>query len=178
MKKEMLLSSIIASALVTPGSNVWAMDPSTDFVATVVRDRLASATVYTQKNVKDFEGVKDGSTVSVYFMDASENDFYDRVPGDLEMMIRVTDPEGKIKEQHGNGSMHDVHFYLRPHKTRDNIKTYLGFTSNSSCYGELGQTFFVDLDDSTQSMSIYPGYYENLGSYMPSFVSNLKAIKQ
>lgn len=198
MKKQMLLSSIMATSLVGSGTG-WAATPGdetgdpngaitgsssgetgapSDVVDAVIRARLASATVYTAENREVSREWNSASVLLLKPGGAGQELYHVSMgPEDLEMIIRITDKEGSLDE-YGNGNSDDVYFYLKflTSFNQGNSKTYLGFSCNSSQSCETGETFLVSLDG--ENLLITRGVYGNTESvYLPSFMVGVNLKK-
>lgn len=177
MKKELLLSSLIATSLVSvsPAGAVVRGAPGSAVVAAAVDARFAEAVTYRAENLKA-DGV--GSTVSILLLklDDHAKKLITSGADDLEMVIRVKQP-GKDEYEVGDDSDDDTYFYLKPLSSYKNQKTYIGFSCNSSVGCETGEVFFLDIEGDTAKVR-YGKYTEDKRfPYLPEFIHD-KAFKR
>jgi hypothetical protein len=184
MKKEMLLSSLIATSLVSPGLNGWAMttgdrimNQPTALLAAAIDARLGNAAVYTTMNIKELGA---GISASVLLVQPGGHglDLYrlSVEPGELEMIIQTTDqyenPYGLDggPSVYGDDSGDDVYYYLKPAPCVNGKKTYVGFTCNSSRKCEK-EAFSATIDGDV--LWIEGGNSDPDSDSLPSFIKGI-----
>lgn len=179
MKNRLLVSSLIATSLVSVGSQVRADGNSgdssseaakaNDILKTIDQARVAGARVYETKESQKFadENIK---KVSVLILSADPEAIQNKrlTQNTGEMILRIEQKDGETID-YGNGADFDlVYFYFKP--TTEDKSRFSGFACNSSKDCDLGDTFslkFAEDKTSFQVENYKPAIVRGGSEYFP-----------